>query len=53
MKKKAKGTAKAKARKPMSAAALRDLELMHPAAKQIRGGRRNPERPVKLGPRPS
>jgi hypothetical protein len=37
--KKAKGGAKAKAAKtPLSGGALRDLELLHPAASPIKGG---------------
>jgi hypothetical protein len=36
--KKAKSGAKAKGAKSLSGAALRDLELMHPAARPIKGG---------------
>jgi hypothetical protein len=42
--KKAKTGAKAKAKKlPISGPAMRDLELMDPAAKQVKGGLRKRE----------
>jgi hypothetical protein len=41
MKKGAKGKAKAKAKKPpLGTPAIRDLELMDPGAKRVKGGRR-------------
>ena len=43
--KRAKTGAKARAKKvPISGPAMRDLELMDPAAKQIKGGRLRPGR---------